>query len=58
MDVKLAFYKELGGLIKPEAIFASNTSSLQITEMALASGRPDRYRVQVHALKMYISLWV
>lgn len=43
MDVKLDFYKNLSGLIKPEAIFASNTSSLQITQMAIASQRPANF---------------
>ena len=37
-----AFYADLGGRIKPGAIFASNTSSLKVTPMAVASGRPDR----------------
>jgi len=43
MGIKLNFYKNLGTLIKPSAIFASNTSSLQITQMGLASGRPDKF---------------
>ena len=43
IDVKVPFYEDLGRVVKPEAIFASNTSSLAITEMALASGRPDRF---------------
>jgi 3-hydroxyacyl-CoA dehydrogenase len=43
MDVKLKFYKDLANQIKPDAIFASNTSSLQITNMALASGRPQNF---------------
>ena len=42
-SLKIDFYQKLGPLIKPNAIFASNTSSLQITSMALASGRPDRF---------------
>ena len=41
IDVKLKFYKELGPMVNSNCIFASNTSSLQITSMALASGRPD-----------------
>ena len=43
LNVKIPFYKNLGQLVKPEAIFASNTSSLAITKMALASGRADRF---------------
>lgn len=42
-DLKLQFYKALGPQIKPSCVFASNTSSLQITEMAIASNRPDRF---------------
>ena len=41
--VKEAFYGDLAGRIKPSAIFASNTSSLKVTPMALASGRADRF---------------
>ena len=29
--------------MKPSAIFASNTSSLAVTAMAVASGRPDKF---------------
>ena len=43
INVKIPFYQKLGGVVKPEAIFASNTSSLPITKMAHASGRPDRF---------------
>lgn len=43
IDIKLDFYKNLGKVIKPEGIFASNTSSLQITAMGVASGRPERF---------------
>lgn len=43
IDLKLDFYKNLSPLVKKECIFASNTSSLQITQMALASGRPQQF---------------
>ena len=43
INIKVPFYEDLGKLVKPEAIFASNTSSLAITKMALASGRADRF---------------
>ena len=43
MDLKLQFYKNLGPIINNECTFASNTSSLQITAMAVASGRPDKF---------------
>ena len=42
-DIKIDFYKKLGPLIKPSCVFASNTSSLAITNMALASGRADKF---------------
>jgi len=47
MDLKKRLYGELSLVAKPSAIFASNTSSLSITEMANVSGRPDRF-VGVH----------
>jgi 3-hydroxyacyl-CoA dehydrogenase len=42
LEVKKELFAELGRLCKPEAIFASNTSSFPIGEMATASGRPAR----------------
>lgn len=42
-DIKIDFYKKLGPLIKPSCVFASNTSSLAITNMAIASGRADKF---------------
>jgi 3-hydroxybutyryl-CoA dehydrogenase len=42
LQVKNALWSELNQIAKPEAIFASNTSSLTIIAMAAASGRPDR----------------
>ena len=47
MDLKKDLYGSLGGVCKPETIFASNTSSLSITEMAEISGRADKF-VGVH----------
>ena len=38
-DLKLDLFKRLGLLCKPEAILASNTSSISITKLAAASGR-------------------
>lgn len=43
MQLKLDFYTKLGALAKPESIFASNTSSLPITNMARISGRPKQF---------------
>jgi len=40
---QIPFYEKLGQIVKPDAIFASNTSSLPITKMAIASGRADRF---------------
>ena len=42
MDLKSEVYKELSAVCKPETIFASNTSSLSITEMASYTNRPDK----------------
>ena len=41
-ELKLAIFKSLGNSCKDEAILASNTSSISITKLATASGRPDR----------------
>lgn len=43
MDDKKRLFAELDGLCPPKTIFASNTSSLSITEMASATKRPDRF---------------
>ena len=43
LDVKKELFRELGGLCKPDTVFASNTSSFPIGEMAQASGRPARF---------------
>jgi len=40
LDIKKETAKQLGQLLKPGGIIASNTSSLPITDVALASGRP------------------
>ncbi|HET6760534.1 MAG TPA: 3-hydroxybutyryl-CoA dehydrogenase [Gemmatimonadaceae bacterium] len=42
LDIKNALWAELDRIAEPDAIFASNTSSLTIIAMATASGRPDR----------------
>ncbi len=41
-DAKLSIFNKLQTIIKPESIFASNTSSISITELATAS-RSDRF---------------
>ncbi|NLY71613.1 MAG: 3-hydroxybutyryl-CoA dehydrogenase [Clostridiales bacterium] len=42
MEAKKALFAELDELCKPETIFATNTSSLSITELATATKRPDK----------------
>jgi len=43
MDVKRQVWTEVDRHCPPEVVFASNTSSLSITEMANATKRPDRF---------------
>eukprot|EP00992_Anisonema_acinus_P015451 TRINITY_DN9756_c0_g1_i1.p1 TRINITY_DN9756_c0_g1~~TRINITY_DN9756_c0_g1_i1.p1 ORF type:complete len:310 (+),score=77.33 TRINITY_DN9756_c0_g1_i1:62-991(+) len=43
LEIKKKFFAELGALAKPEAIIASNTSSFPITQLGVASGRPDKF---------------
>ena len=42
LEAKLAIFRDLDGLTKPETVLASNTSSIPIVELALATARPDR----------------
>jgi len=42
VELKKAIFKELDGLCRPDVILASNTSSISITEIGAATGRPDR----------------
>lgn len=42
LAVKTALWVELNAQAQPHTIFATNTSSLTVTAMAVASGRPDR----------------
>ena len=43
LELKLAMWKEVDAIVKPEAIFASNTSSLAVIDQAAATTRPDRF---------------
>jgi len=43
LKVKRDLFLRVEAHLGPEAILASNTSSLSITEMAAATGRPDRF---------------
>lgn len=40
--LKLDLFKRLGQYCKPETVLGSNTSSISITKLGTASGRPDR----------------
>jgi len=41
-ELKVGIMKSLGEVCRDDAILASNTSSISITKLATASGRPDR----------------
>jgi 3-hydroxybutyryl-CoA dehydrogenase len=41
-DMKRALFSQLGHLCEPSTLLASNTSSISITSLGTASGRPDR----------------
>jgi 3-hydroxybutyryl-CoA dehydrogenase len=43
IDEKIKLYRDLDAIVKTDAVFASNTSSLSITEMGAATGRPDKF---------------
>lgn len=42
LELKLSIFSELDGICKPEAILASNTSSISIDEIAASTSRPER----------------
>jgi 3-hydroxybutyryl-CoA dehydrogenase len=41
-EVKRALFEELDGILRPEVILATNTSSISITKLAAVTGRPER----------------
>ncbi len=43
MELKKDAFAKLAPIVKPDAIFVSNTSSLSITELATASLRPEKF---------------
>lgn len=43
MEIKKSVFKQLGEICRADAVIASNTSSLSITEMAAASGKADQF---------------
>jgi 3-hydroxybutyryl-CoA dehydrogenase len=42
LELKLKIFGQLDALTRPEAVIASNTSSISITKLAAATKRPDR----------------
>ena len=42
MDIKKKVFAQLDGILKPEAIISSNTSSMSLTELAKATKRADK----------------
>ena len=42
-DLKVKIVKQLDGMLAPEAIIASNTSSISITKLAAVTARADRF---------------
>jgi 3-hydroxybutyryl-CoA dehydrogenase len=43
LRAKLEMWKEVDGVAKPDAVFATNTSSLPVIDQAAATTRPDRF---------------
>jgi 3-hydroxybutyryl-CoA dehydrogenase len=43
LGMKLEMWKELDGIVKSEAVFATNTSSLAVIDQAAATGRPGQF---------------
>ncbi len=43
LELKTKIWKALDAAVKPAAIFASNTSSISITTLAAATGRPSQF---------------
>jgi len=43
LPIKLALFEKLEGVIRPESLLASNTSSLSITRLAAATKRPEQF---------------
>jgi 3-hydroxybutyryl-CoA dehydrogenase len=57
MALKTETFRQVAAAAPADALFASNTSALSITEMAAASGRPDRFAGMhffnpVHVMKL------
>lgn len=43
LALKLEMWRELDGIVKPEAVFATNTSSLSVIDQAAVTGRPRQF---------------
>jgi 3-hydroxybutyryl-CoA dehydrogenase len=43
LGLKLEMWKEIDRIVKPEAVFATNTSSLAVIDQAAATSRPERF---------------
>ncbi|MFI4990149.1 MAG: 3-hydroxyacyl-CoA dehydrogenase family protein [Solirubrobacterales bacterium] len=43
LALKLEMWREVDAIVKPEAVFATNTSSLAVIDQAAATGRPERF---------------
>src|SRR3954464_8922627 len=43
LGLKLELWRELDGLVKDSAVFATNTSSLSVIDQAASTGRPNRF---------------
>jgi 3-hydroxybutyryl-CoA dehydrogenase len=43
VNIKKKIFADLAGVMKPDAIMATNTSSISITGLATATGRPERF---------------
>lgn len=43
LPLKLEMWRELDQIVKPDAVFATNTSSLSVIDQAAATGRPELF---------------
>jgi 3-hydroxybutyryl-CoA dehydrogenase len=43
LATKLEMWREVDGIVKDEAVFATNTSSLPVIDQAASTGRPERF---------------
>jgi len=43
LPLKLEMWREVDQIVKPEAVFATNTSSLAVIDQAAVTGRPQRF---------------